>query len=182
MENFDQELSYGVIRKSEYHEVLLRLREIAKTLQEDKVTTSRLTEIEKALTELLTASYRHGQGRRGGDLDSMLAQLKIDVNTRTQIARMFAQLAADRPVSSLIPESAAKAEATADSVSLLRNAAIAAYLQGRYREAAGLFNRLARLAPDEPMLANWQQHLSLELSRLGQAPPGTAGQNRYRHD
>lgn len=166
--NFDQELAHSVTRESKYYPVLQRLREMAKTLQEGLSATARLAGSEKAKDvwiELLNESQRRMQGKGSRDVDSLLNRLEVDAATRAQISRWLAQLPIPSPPRS---SSTSQTEATADSINFLRNSAMAAYLQGRYRDALAAFNQLARIAPNEPMLADWQQRLRFELSRLDQ--------------
>jgi tetratricopeptide (TPR) repeat protein len=168
MQNFDQELAHGLIRESKYYPVLQRLREMAGTLQEGSSAAARLAGAEKnkeAWLELLNESQRRMQGQGSREVDSLLNRLEVDAATRAQISRWLAQLPLPLP-----PRSSAtgQTEATADSINFLRNSATAAYLQGRYRDAITVFDRLARVAPNEPMLADWQARLRFELSRLDQ--------------
>jgi len=169
VQNFDQALAHGVIRESKYYPVLQRLREMAKTLQESLSTTARLAGAEKnknVWLELLNESQRRMQGKGSRDLDSLLNRLEVDAATRAQISRGLAQLPMPAPPRS---SSVGQTEAAADSIIFLRNSAMTAYLQGRYRDAIIAFDRLARLVPNEPMLADWQARLRFELSRLDQA-------------
>ncbi|MCI0696774.1 hypothetical protein L0337_32810 [candidate division KSB1 bacterium] len=169
VQNFDQALAHSAIRESKYYPVLQRLREMAKTMQDGLSATARLADSEKTKDvwlELLNESQRRMQGKGSRDIDSLLDHLEVDAATRTQISRWLAQLPIPPPPR---PSSTGQTEATTDSSSFLRNAAMAAYLQGRYRDAIAAFDRLARLAPNEPMLADWQARLRFELSRLDQA-------------
>ncbi|MDZ7291325.1 MAG: ATP-binding protein [candidate division KSB1 bacterium] len=162
IEHFENELSYGVIQKSNSYQDLLRLRETASALQAQIAANKAATKSENAAVwmELLNESYRRGRDlKQKMNIDSLLVHLEIEENRRIQISRWFAQL----------PQPAAQTRVATDSVSVLKNAAQAAFLQGRYREALDLFNRLAQVAPGDPMLADWQQRLRFELSRLEQA-------------
>jgi tetratricopeptide (TPR) repeat protein len=175
VQNFDQALAHAAIRESKFYPVLQRWREVAKTLQEGLSAAARLVDSEKnknTWLELLNESQRLMQGRGSRDIDSLLNRLEVDAATHAQISRWLARLPMPSPPR---PSSIGQTEATTDSISFLRNAAMAAYLQGRYREAVTAFDRLARLAPNEPMLADWQARLRFELSRLDQAAAGPAG-------
>jgi tetratricopeptide (TPR) repeat protein len=166
VENFARELADGAIAKSTHYKTLLRLREIAAAMLAPAKNKS--APATAAWMGLLRAGYQHGQGvmKKSGEIDSLLSQIEMAAESREQIARWFAQLPAGetRPLRTLTPATTA----ASDSLRQLKNSAITAYLQGRYREALNLFNRLAQLAPDEPELANWQQRLHFELARLDQ--------------
>jgi tetratricopeptide (TPR) repeat protein len=170
--NFDQELSHGVITRLHHYKTLQRLREIAQMLQTQRGEATRSDMAEKTMTAwrgLLKASYQlgHGVEKESGEIDTLLSQLKIDEESRKQIAQWFSQLPIGESAA-LRERSAGQTNVASDSVSILREAAITAYLQGRYREALNLFNRLGKIAPDEPMLADWQQRLHFELAGLNQ--------------
>ncbi len=175
-ENFKRELSFGVIQKSSHHKTLRRLLEIAEAMQaQSQQSRSTQANQPEEWLALLRASYQYGQGSfpKESELDSLLAKAKLDEDTREQIRKWFAQLPKQQPVSPAISPSpasrpAGRPEAATDSANVLKNAAITAYLQGRYRDALHLFNRLAQRAPNEPALADWQQRLRFELSRLDQ--------------
>jgi hypothetical protein len=167
--SFDQALAFGVIKKSNQYPVLLRFREIAKTLQAHLAEAARPAGTERvkdAWMELLNASSRRMQGRGEGNIDSVLDRLEVDAAMRAQISRWLAQLPMPAPSRS---SSTGPTAVASDSIDFLRNSATAAYLQGRYRDAIIAFDRLAQVAPNEPMLADWQARLRFELSRLEQA-------------
>jgi len=169
IENFERELADDAITKSTHYKTLLRLRDIAKALRERIPPAENKSErATAAWIGLLNASYDHGQGptKKKGEIDSLLAQIEMTADSRERIARWFAQLPRGEPRS--LREQLPPATAASDFVSRLKNAAITAYLQGRYREASDLFNRLAQTSPDEPELADWQQRLHFELARLNQ--------------
>ncbi|MGH7492909.1 MAG: hypothetical protein ACREOO_11000 [bacterium] len=176
IENFNRSLSYGVIQRSSQHKTLLRLLEIAKILQaEGQQNEAQQSGESDTWMALLRASYHYGQGLAAKriEIDSLLARAKLDEETQRQIIQWLAQLPAAQPGSSFagtetIPRPARQNETNSDSISMVKNAAITAYLQGRYREAYQLFDRLAQIAPDEPALADWQQRLRFELARLDQ--------------
>jgi tetratricopeptide (TPR) repeat protein len=177
IENFNRCLSYGVIQRSPQYKTLVRLLEVAEILQAQSQQGGAQHPAQAEIwTALLRASYHYGQGLAGkkSEIDSLLAQSKLDDGTRRQITQWLAQLPTGQPnPPAVLPQSsprlARQNETSSDSISMVvKNAAIAAYLQGRYRDAYQLFDRLAQVAPGEPTLADWQQRLRFELSRLDQ--------------
>ncbi|MCG3118960.1 MAG: hypothetical protein ALAOOOJD_01256 [bacterium] len=168
IENFERELADGAITNSTHHQTLLRLRDIAKAMLErappGKNKSAQETE---AWIGLLRASHQHDQGqlKKSSEIDSLLSQIEMPAAAREQIARWFTQLprSAPRSLREPLPQ-----PAVSDSVNRFKSSAITAYLQGRYREALELFNRLAAMSPNEPELADWQQRIHFELARLEQ--------------
>lgn len=169
VENFERELADGAITKSSHHKTLLRLHEIAAAMRAQMAPVKiKFEPATDAWMGLLRAGYQHGQGvmKKTGEIDSLLSQIEMPVESREQIARWFAQLPAGELRTVRVPPP--QTAAASDSVSRLKNSAITAYLQGRYREALDIFNRLAQSSPDEPELADWLQRLRFELARLDQ--------------
>ncbi len=176
IENFNRSLAHGVIKRSQHNKALLRLLEIAEAMQAQSQHSGTKSAVRtEAWIAMLRLSHELGQGlaRNESEIDSVLAQSHLDDETQKQIVRWFGQLLRAGPVAPANSRAASarptgQAETAGDSASILKNAAITAYLQGRYRDALHLFDQLAQRAPAEPALADWQQRVRFELARLDQ--------------
>ncbi|MCL4704467.1 AAA family ATPase [bacterium] len=172
VENFERELGYAAIleSKTDYNN-LLRLQETATAL----LKLRRIETTKIPWTDLLNASASRAESRARKSIDSLLSANPVfDDEGRRQIMRWFAEHPA--PVAGTRPSSPALTES--DSLALLMQAAQAAYLQGRYFEALQHFERLRQLAPNDAVVAAWQQRVQFEIAQLN-AP---AAQQTVRSD
>ncbi len=171
--HFERELEYATIRElpADYNN-LLRLREAATAVLQ--VQRSEGAPAALPWTALLEAGYRLGQGFTIRRLDSLLAAYPaLDETGRQEILRWFGE----HPPAARGSLARAEPAAALDTLAQARQAAQAAYLQGRYFEALARFDHLATLSPNDATLAAWRARVQFEIARLSAPAPAVAARS-----